>query len=1008
MWHYRWWMTVAWLWLAGMLAAPWASASTLARAGAPYSITKWENDDGLPQNSVLSIVQTRDGYLWLATLNGLVRFDGMSFTVYDENNTPGLSSSRIIQLFEDRGGHLWIGTENGGVSLVKDGQVASLPMGEPSPQRRLSAICEDADGAVWLYTANGELYRYSGGKMAYKPLDPGFQLFADASGGVWVAANNGVAPLSPAPETGVPELGEAFGMPMAGKIDFILAGRQGGFWRLADGLVQKWTTNRLEREGIPYPWKSNTRVTAACEDPQGNLIVGTQGEGLFWFNSEGQATCLSTNGGLSYNYILSLCVDREGSLWVGTDGGGLNRITRQAFEVLEESRGLVVQSTCADDQGGIWIGFNTIGPDAFEVGWWKDGVLSRFGAGQGLSNSSVRAVLADRDRRVWAGTLIKGLFQLQDGLFRHPEGPGAYAKLFALHQDRTGRLWFGAQGQALCWDEREGTPWKSIGPFPADVRAIADDAEGNLWFGTGGGGLFCLRDSRLTGFHKADGLPSEHVTSLWVDREGVLWIGTDGGGLGRLAHGKWARITTREGLASNSLGYLVEDEQGNLWIGSNAGLMRAPKKALNDFAEGRAAVVSCRAYGRADGLPTRECTAGSQPGACLGKDGTLWVPTIKGLAFVKPAQLKPNPHSPPVVIETVLFQGRAQNTNTLGAGPPQTVRLPAGKEGLEIHYTSLNLAAPDRARFKYRLENHETDWTEAGNTRIARYSKLPPGQYRFQVTACNEDGVWNPVGGSLSLVVVPAWWQTRWFLTAAAALLLGAIIALVHYLSTQKLHRQVERLRHEEVLERERSRIARDLHDQLGASLTQVALLGEMAESDKDLPQEVEAHAQQICQTARDTTRVLDEIVWTVNPSNDTLDGLITYICKNAQDYLAVAGLRYRLEIPTQLPATPIPPELRHNVFLAAKEAVTNIVRHAKASAAWVRLRLEPERFTLEIEDNGRGLAGLDPQTTRNGLRNMRKRMADIGGEFSIGPGAEGGALVRLTAPLKALKHKEG
>jgi signal transduction histidine kinase len=232
--------------------------------------------------------------------------------------------------------------------------------------------------------------------------------------------------------------------------------------------------------------------------------------------------------------------------------------------------------------------------------------------------------------------------------------------------------------------------------------------------------------------------------------------------------------------------------------------------------------------------------------------------------------------------------------------------------------------------------------------------------------------------------------------------LLGLIVGSVHYVSTQRLQRQLAALRQKEALERERARIARDIHDQVGASLTQLSLLGELVESDKYHPEEVEGHARQIEQTALETTRALDEIVWTVNPSNDTLDGLITYVCKYAQEYLAVAGLRYRLEVPPQLPGTPVSPELRHNVFLASKESITNVVRHAQASAVSLRLRLEPARFTLEIEDNGRGLGGLDPKAaqTRNGLRNMRKRMEDIGGSFSISPAPGGGTLVRLIAPL--------
>jgi signal transduction histidine kinase len=303
------------------------------------------------------------------------------------------------------------------------------------------------------------------------------------------------------------------------------------------------------------------------------------------------------------------------------------------------------------------------------------------------------------------------------------------------------------------------------------------------------------------------------------------------------------------------------------------------------------------------------------------------------------------------------------------------------------------------------LEGHETAWTEAGDTRVAFYNKLPPGDYRFQVEAGNEDGKWNKAGSVLAVTVQPQFWQTRWFRAVVVLGFLGIIAAVVRYLSTQKLQRQLQKLKQREALEKERFRIARDLHDQLGANLTQVALLGEMAEADKHSPEEVGSHAQQISQTARDTTHSLDEIVWAVNPSNDTLDSLITYACKYAQEYLAVAGLRYRAEVPPQLPALIIPPEVRHNVFLTVKEAVNNIVKHAQASEARIRLRLQPGHFTLEIEDDGHGIGSLDTQAAqaRSGLRNMRKRMEDIHGEFSISGGAKGGTIVRLVVPISKL-----
>ena len=1003
-----WYWVAAWLWLGGCQLGLTAASNAVVRASTPYIITPFDSEDGLPQNTVTAVTQTRDGYLWLGTLGGLVRFDGIRFTIYDEVNTPGLNSSAIASLFEDTQGNLWVGTETAGVVLVRDGQASTVGSGHTTHEGRLTAACEDAAGAVWLYTADGQLWRYYSGHASPFLFELGGPspcrvLMAERGGLVWIGTGTRQSAIGTVQEHGSLELPVEQNFPVSNRLDYLLGSARGGYWRLADGRVQKCRTNSIERDFGPYPWdRDRQRVTAACEDREGNLLVGVLGAGVYWYNAEGKATCLSTNEGLSHNNVLSLCVDREDTLWVGTDGGGLNRVKRPVFEVLDVSRSSAdraVQSVCEDEQGGLWIGVNNGG-----VVHWQGGDLERFIPAWGVQDPYVWAVLVDQSHRIWAGTWGGGgLFQKQNQQFRPVAGPDALRRgVHALFQDRRGRVWVGTQGGLSCWDERE---WKVFttreGLSSDEVQALAEDAEGNLWIGTVGGGLNRLKQGRFSVFHKHDGLPSEDVSALCVDAEGILWIGTSGSGLARLGPEGWTRYTTSEGLVRNGITYLLADGQGWLWLGSSAGLMRVPRSALNDVAAHRASFVPCRAYGKADGLPTRECTQGSQPGAMRTREGKLWFSTIRGLVSVNPAQLKPNLSPPPVVIESVLIDGQG-SANGLRVKPLSSVTLAAGKEHLEINYTSLNLAAPDRALFKHRLEQHESQWVEAGNIRQASYSRLPPGHYRFVVTACNEDGVWNPAGCALEVTVVPAFWRTWWFQSACAVGFLGLIVAVVHYLSTQRLQRQLEQHRQREALERERQRIARDIHDQLGASLTQVALLGELVESDKEDPEEVGSHARQISQTARDTTRVLDEIVWTVNPSNDTLEGLINYVCKYAQEYLEVAAVRYRLEVPAQLPSVPLLPEVRHNVFLAAKEAVTNVVRHAKASEVHLRLHLSPGAFTLEIQDNGRGVGGLDEKAarSRNGLRNMFKRMEDIGGTFSLGPAPGGGALVRLSVPL--------
>lgn len=992
--------------------------SALAAPNPSFVVDVWTTEEGLPQNEVKAILQTQDGYLWLGTPSGLVRFDGMRFTVFDESNTPGLESSSVEVLFEDSRGRLWVGTSRAGVALFENGEAASLNLGAGG-RVGVAGICEDPNGAVWLYLANGQLWRWHNGKTRLFDLgqlraSDYRGLIAERSGPLWLGMDWQLAALdwksagaNAAGEAGAAAAPVTQSIPV-GKLDYLLAGREGGFWRLA-GRIQKWRAGQDQAEvdfGF-YPWGFTSgwklaRVNTACEDREGNLVVGTLGSGLYWFDGAGQATQISTNQGLSNGYILSLHVDREGDLWVGTDGGGLNRVKRAVFDLLEPSRGLVVQSVSADAAGGLWIGYSGIG---IPLAYWKDGVHRN-------SSAPVRTVLVDRQQRVWAGTRGAGLLEVQGYKFGK-KLPGfdydTHQIVSVLHEDRRGWLWVGGPRGLAKWDGRE---WQTFGTREGlsseRIRAVADGPDGAVWIGTEGGGLNRWQEGRFTAIRKAaDGLPSDNISALCVDREGVIWAGTDGAGLARLHQGQWTRFTRENGLVGNSIGYIIEDDLGFLWLGSNAGLMRLPRQALNDFARGATNVVPCRVYGRPDGLPIRECSSGTQPGPCRTADGTLWFPTIQGLVSVKPAQLKPNPNPPPVRIEAVLFDGQAQPH--LGSdGGLHPLKVSAGKERVEIHYTSLNLAAPDRARFKYRLEGHETEWFEAGDVRVARYSKLPFKNYRFHVIACNEDGVWNETGATLALAVTPPFWRTGWFLGTAAAVLLASVAGLVHYLSTQKLQRQVARLKQQEALEKERSRIARDIHDQLGASLTQVALLGELVESDKEAPGEVEQHARQISQTARDTTRVLDEIVWAVNPANDTLEGLMTYICKSAQDYLSVAGLHYRFEAPDQLPATPLPPEVRHNVFLACKEAVTNVVRHAQASSVWIRLRLAADTLVLEIEDDGKGLGGINKKSAqqRNGLRNMRTRLEEIGGEFGFAPGSQGGALVRLTVPVRQRASK--
>jgi ligand-binding sensor domain-containing protein/signal transduction histidine kinase len=944
-------LSFAWVLLCFFFKA--VSAIAAAPSDFPFIVDSWSVEDGLPDNEAIAVLQAKDGYLWIGTLHGLVRFDGNQFMPFDEMNTPGLKSDRVVFLYEDEQTNLWIGTQSAGLAEVQNGKIKSFET-ETTGAGAVTFARQDMGGL--LFCSENGIALYRAGKMNFYPNAISPQLFFMAR-------------------------------------HLLIPSRDGGMWQLY-GNVQKMNDNRVIKNFGPCPWGSAPIVRAACEDSEGNLIVGTLGQGIYWFQADGHYRHISTAEGLSSDFVLSLCLDNEGDLWAGTDGGGLNRIKKKLFNSPENFHSWAVQSLSEDTNGGVWTAFGALG-----AAYWRSNATSDYQVGQ---SHQAWEVLVDGQQNVWLGSQQEGLFLFRTNQFF--PAPGAKVlgqELFALFESRNGRVWAGAQNGLGRWD---GQNWKLFttndGLSENVVRAIAEDAAGNLWIGTENSGLDYFNGLKFVSYQATNGLPGNDISCLYLDNDSVLWVGTSAHGLARFENGKWERFSTRDGLASNSIGYIIGDDEGNLWIGSNRGLMRIQRRLL---AAGEP--FFCRVFGRNDGLPTRECSSGSQPAAIRALDGRLLLPTTKGLVSVAPAALKPNPRPPQVLIESAFVDnGPNQNTNPLNSAWSPAVTVPAGGRLLEIHYTALNFSASQAVRFRYHLEGRPA--IEVGNTRVVRYTDLLPGDYRFNVTACNEDGTWNPTGAWLDIYVLPHFWQTKTFQLAVIILLLGAIIGTVRYISTQKLHRELQVLKQKEVLERERARIARDLHDQLGANLTQVALLGELAEADKHIPGEVESHAQQISLTARETTRSLDEIVWAVNPSNDTLEGLANYACKYAQEYAALAGLPCRVDFPAQLPATIIPPEVRHNVFLAFKEAVHNVVKHAQAHEVWIRLRLQPERFILAVEDNGRGLDKQTINQNRNGLRNMQKRMTDIGGEFSISSGANGGTLVQLTVPVSGMNAK--
>jgi len=992
---------LVWLACIGLIRA------TAAPASLNYFTRVWQTEDGLPQNAVTAIVQTRDGYLWLGTYNGLARFDGVRFVVFADGSTPGLQSSRVTSLFEDADGNLWIGHETGGLTRLKDGEFKAMEIRATWNHGKIIAIAADAGKGIWLVNEEGLLARLRDG-LVLTPRSGtalGIVSFAsDRHGDLWIVRAGKVSRLQ-----GEKLVAVDFD---AGSVDSyvqgICASRSGGLWVAGDGRLRKWQGDRWITDLGEAPW-GMSGITRLIEIQDGSLAAGTVDSGLYLVQPNSGAWHLNRTNGLPQNWVRSLCQDQEGNLWMGAGSGGLVALRTGNVATInpaDQWQGRAVLSACVARDGVMWIGTEGAGLYRLQGTEWK-----RFAENEGLSNLFIWSVSEDAEGRLWVGTWGGGLFVQRGERFERAPGlENLTAPVTALLHIRPGALWVGT-GDGLLRYETGGMTWfgRQQGLEVPDVRAVVQANDGTVWFGMSGGGLGRLKEGVVRQFRKQDGLSSDFVHCLFLDEEATLWLGTAGGGLVRLKDERFVVINAQKGLPATVICHIEDDRRGYFWMSSHSGILRVGKDELNRCADGELNSISCLTYGKGDGLPTLECSGGLQPAGCRTADGRLWFPTTKGLVAVNPTDVKRNQLRPPVVIEEVLVDGQPVSPgNTKGA----LLRIPPGRQRFDFHYTGLSFTVPEKVRFKYRLEGLETEWMEAedaGTKRAANYNYIPPGKYTFHVQACNNDGVWNEEGAALAFTVLPYFWQTWWFRAlsglGAAALVAGSVL----FATRRRMHDKLERVERQRAVERERARIAKDIHDDLGASLTRITLLSQSARSELDQAPEAAADVDRIYRTARELTRAMDEIVWAVNPQHDTLDSLATYLGRFAQDFLNAVHLRCRLDVPMQLPPWPLSAEVRHNLFLAFKEALNNAVRHADASEVRVSLTIEPSGFALRVEDQGRGFANeeamapFDPgrPAAGNGLANMHQRLAEIDGRYDIQSTPGKGTTVTFFVPIK-------
>jgi len=958
-----------------------------------YRIDVWQTSDGLPGNTVTAIAQTVDGYLWIGTINGLVRFDGVRFKVYDED-LP-LPSRRVSCLLAAADGTLWAGM-GGGLLSLRDGVFRAWTSESGLPHDTVTGLVEDGNGEVWVATLGG-LARWDGARFRTPPggVAQGTRVSAvliDERDELWTLVDDQLMRFNEEGWLIRPELGDP------SSFTSVFAAAAGASGRVWFGGANSYV-GALEEDTVhvyhEQPGQLLGAIWALCETRQGDLWVGTAADGLRRLR-DGRFESITTQEGLSDNSVQCLFEDREGSLWVGTVSGGLNRLRARRVTTLTTRDGLahnVVMSLAEDAEGTLWIASNCGGLSTL-----RDGVLAPHHASYLLDNECIWSLLATGDGSLWVGTWGGGLFRLRGrevDNFR-VEQPSNDTPIVALSERPGGGLWVGVVEGGLRLFEADAftdhTPRPDMKKVP--VTALIQEEGGPLWIATGGAGLVRLDHGQVRTLTRKDGLPGDFVRTLHRDEQGVLWVGTRSG-LARIQGQRIDAFTGEQGLPDKVISQIVGDDAGHLWFGSNQGIFRVAKEEFEAVAAGAQKQVNPILLGLADGMESLECTGGFHPAGLRTRDGLLWFSTVKGLVRVDPAHLRVNDLPPPVRLEEVVVDGEEQ-------AAANRMRLESGVQRVEFHYTALSLVQPQRNRFRYRLAGLETDWVEAGTRRVATYPRLAPGRYQFQVLACNNDGVWNASPAVLAVTVVPAFWQTWWFRAALLVAGLGLGAWAVRQASVRRLHRTLSALEEKHGLEQERARIARDIHDELGASLTRITLLSELGRKQRERPDQLAVSLEKISNTARESVRAMDAIVWAVNPRNDSLDHFANYIAQFAEELFRLTSIRCRLDLPTVLPEHALTMDARHQLLMALKESLNNVVRHSGASEVWLRLRCADGWLELVVEDNGRGLPDGEPGSGHDGLVNIRSRLERLGGQCQVQGEPGRGTRLVLRLPLPA------
>ncbi len=1014
----------------GLESAGWAAPKIMLEE---LSVRSWTKEDGLLDNFVTAVLQTRDGYLWVGTMGGLARFDGVRFVVFSPAPARSNAAARVSALCEDSAGRLWIGSQDEGLLCYSEGVLRRFQGNVRLCDQTITTIAEDAAGTLWVGTPLG-LNRIKDGQVERfttkdgLPSDFVSSVHVSRSGTVWITTTAGMCQykqdrLLPFP----------FQTDNPGRSPLYLGvyeDRQGNQWAFGDTYLVRIDKQSGEGRRLNYFHSGETssmRIWSLCEGRDGQLWIGTSSQGLYCF-ADNNLLPLTLYGGRLSGDVRALYEDREGNLWLGTQGGGLVRLQPRSVRLLDANVGLPNgPAVClAFGTGGrAWVGL--------EHGGLYSGIAERFEpataeGGAGLQN--LVSSLCSAGSTLWVGTLGAGLYSIRGQRTLHYTTANGLADetILAVAVEPEDTVWVGTRSGALHRLTREGmTRFGSEAGLPGQpITALLPARGGGLWVGTDGGAIVRWEQGPPRRLEGTEAITGQAVRALYEEPSGHLWIGTAGGELACLAESHCRTWIAEPRATEDTVTGILANEDGDVWFAAGRGIFRVAAREAKQWLAGERALRPQLIFGTE--APANAALAQGWPRALRLPDGRFWFATAAGVVSFDPHGSKPQPAPPPVRLEAILVNNQPLNLGALKApGTPAGARraarpnggkpplqLPSNLRSLEIQFTAFCFAAPERVRFRHKLEGFDADWIESSGERRVHYGRLANGAYRFRVTACNAAGVWNEDEAGFAFVIPAPAWRAWWALALYGVVATGVVAGTARVVSYRRLRRRLAKLAQEQAMQRERMRIAQDMHDEIGSKLTKISFISERAKRELQSQKPVAGRLDAIADTSRDLLQSLDEIVWAVNPHNDTLEHLAAYLGQYVTEYLQNTAVESELHIPRNLPHQPLSAETRHNLFLAFEEVVNNALKHGRATCLRVEMAAGPSRFEITVTDNGCGFdaaaaeraaaAGAADRTKRggNGLWNMRKRLDEIGGQCAISSRPGQGATVRLSVPLGA------